>query len=362
MGHQSGAHAWKAGALVDFARSNVDYTAYTRDDAAALGGTDPTKTLAGRDTTNVVLAGAYVQDRITVGKWTVFPGARLDVERAGFEQSDTPALLLLGPSTRLGLSWAPTKDIVVHSFAGYLWQPPSTIDAPVAARVMIPSLAGQSLPVDVKAEKDWSGELGISDRLFRDLTVGLTGWGRLAIDQLDRVNVGNTNLVASYNFQRGRAAGVEASCVARAGRVLNGFANVGLQMAQGQGISSVRYLFSPDEIADKKWVMLDHVQTWTANVGFDLHDQSGNNHFSGLMNYGSGLRTGADSDKTVPSHVTVDLSLRHRFEAVLRPEVAFDVFNVFNDIYAYRIGTGYVGSAYAPLRRVNVRLIIPFGQ
>ena len=74
------------------------------------------------------------------------------------------------------------------------------------------------------------------------------------------------------------------------------------------------------------------------------------------------MRTGADSDKTVPSHVTLDLTLRHRFDTVFRPEVAFDVFNVFNDVYAYRISTGYVGSAYGPLRRVAVRLIVPFGQ
>ena len=108
--------------------------------------------------------------------------------------------------------------------------------------------------------------------------------------------------------------------------------------------------------------MLDHVQTWTANVGFDLHDEPQSNHFSGLVNYGSGMRTGPDSDQTVPSHVTLDLTLRHRFDAPLHPEVALDVFNVFNDVYKYRIATGYVGSAYGPLRRVDVRLIIALGQ
>jgi hypothetical protein len=33
---------------------------------------------------------------------------------------------------------------------------------------------------------------------------------------------------------------------------------------------------------------------------------------------------------------------------------------MFNEVYAYRIGTGYVGSAYGPLRRVFVRLSVPF--
>jgi hypothetical protein len=37
-----------------------------------------------------------------------------------------------------------------------------------------------------------------------------------------------------------------------------------------------------------------------------------------------------------------------------------DVFNVWNEVYATRIGNGFVGSAYGPLRHANVRLIVPF--
>jgi outer membrane receptor protein involved in Fe transport len=44
----------------------------------------------------------------------------------------------------------------------------------------------------------------------------------------------------------------------------------------------------------------------------------------------------------------------------LHPEIAVDVLNLFNQVYAYRIGTGYVGSAYGPPRRVFVRLSVPF--
>ena len=141
-------------------------------------------------------------------------------------------------------------------------------------------------------------------------------------------------------------------------------------VAEGSGISSERFLFSPEEVADKRWVMLDHVQTWTANLGIDLHDTPASTHVSVVLNYGSGMRTGADSDKTVPSHVIVDLTIRHRFDissdissdifSHLRPEIAVDVLNSFNEVYAYRIGTGYVGSAYGPLRRVFVRLSVPF--
>jgi len=352
--------AWKTGATLDYAESDVSYASYTRADASPSGGTDPALTLAGQDAAAVMLAGVYVQDQITLGRWTIFPGARLDAQHASFMGSVEPALDAWGPSGRLGVSYAFSDDAVLHAFAGYLWQPPNAIDGAVAARVLVPSLAGQHIPVDIKPERDWSGEIGIADRLLGRVTVGLTGWGRYAFDQLDRQNVGTTNLVASYNFAQGRAAGAEAWATFAIARVLDGFANGGWQLAQGQGVDSEKYLFTPAQLAYGGWATLDHVQTWTSNVGFDLHDDARKTHFSGLMSYGSGLRTGATDQLSVPEHTTLDLTLRHRFDLPLRPELALDVFNVFDDVYAVRIATGYVGSAYGPLRRVNVRLKASF--
>jgi hypothetical protein len=352
--------SWKTGATFDFAESQVSYASYTRDDASPSGGADPALTLSGQDVADVMLVGVYVQDQLSLGRWTLFPGARLDAQHASFLGSEEPALDAWGPSARLGVSYALTDDVVLHAFAGYLWQPPNAIDGAVAARVLVPSLAGQPLPVDIKPERDWSGEIGIAERIARRVTLGLTGWGRYAYDQLDRQNVGNTNLVASYNFAQGRAAGAEVWANLALGRVLDGFVNGGWQLAQGQGVDSEKYLFTPAELAFTGWGTLDHVQTWTSNVGFDLHDDDGSTHLSGLMSYGSGLRTGATDQLSVPEHTTLDVTLRHRFDLPLRPEVAVDVFNVFDDVYAIRIATGYVGSAYGPLRHANVRLKASF--
>jgi outer membrane cobalamin receptor len=350
-------HAWKAGALVDVAESNASYTSYTRDDGSRLGGPNPALTLSGSDVTDVLTAALYLQDRITLGNWTIFPGARLDLEHASYLTTSEPALLLAGPSARLGASYAATENVVVHAFAGYLWAAPNVIDGPAAARVLVPQLAHQELPVDLKGEKDWAGEVGIKGRVLDAVTLGLTGWGHYSIDQLDRQSVGTTDLFVTYNYAQGRSAGVEASTSFEA-RYLNGFANLGWQVGQGQGVSSERFLFTPAQLAYTGWTTLDHVQTWTANVGFDLHDQQRRTHLSGFFNYGSGMRTGPVDNETVPSHATLDLTIRHRLDLMVQPEVALDVLNVFDDVYAYRIANGNVGSAFGPLRRINVRVTV----
>ncbi len=356
-----GHHAFKTGLLFDEAQSRVGYSEYFRNDASPEGGADPSQTVMGEDDTTITLAGAYFQDKMTFGKLTVFPGARFDLLQASFPGSGLAPAFMAGPSLRLGASYALTEDLVLHGFAGWLWQPPSVLDAPIAARVLVPGLAGQAIPFDIQPEQDWYGEFGVADRFWRRLTASVTLWGKLTKNQLDDITVGNTPLLANYNFLRGRAAGLELAGNGDLNSHLSGFANLSWEMGQGQGISSATYLFTAAELANQQWQTLDHVQSWTANAGLDLHDTSGANHASALFNYGSGLRTGETNEFNVPPHATIDVTIRHRFDIALHPEVAIDVMNLFDEIYAYRIANGFVGSSYGPLRQVDLRLSVPFG-
>jgi hypothetical protein len=352
---------WKAGVVMDLTEGNVGYTSYSRDDASPLGGVDPAATVSGRNRIDTLSGGAYVQDLLTFGDWTVLPGARADFQRTTYPGTNEPGLSLAGPSGRLGVSYAVSRDLVVHAFTGYLWQPPISLDAAVAARILQPGLAGQTLPVDLKPERDEVAEVGAEQRLFNRATFGLTGWGRLSQDLLDRQPVGTSNLYESYNFARGRATGVEAWAKVALDHWVDGFANAGWQIGQGQGTDSERYLFTPAELAFNGWVILDHVQRWTANVAVDLHDDRRMTHLSAHFNYGSGMRTGANDDLTVTPHSVVDVTLRHRFDlAPLHPEVAIDVYNMFDEVYALRYGNGVDGSAFGSLRRVDLRVTVPF--
>ena len=113
------------------------------------------------------------------------------------------------------------------------------------------------------------------------------------------------------------------------------------------------------------WSELDHTQFLTMNFGADLHEPTDapRSHLSALVQYGSGLRTGPDFNENLPAHCTLNVTLRHKFDLGpgLQPEVAVDVLNALNEAYPLRIADGYFGSSYGAPRRVNLRLIVPFG-
>jgi hypothetical protein len=353
-----GRHELKAGLLVNDTHSTVGFAEYVRDDAAPGGGPDPAQTSSGEDRVHVLLGAVYLQDRIALGKWSLFPGLRLDVQRASFDGVDET---LVGPSVRLGASYAVTPRLLAHAFVGYLWQPP-TYDAPTAARVLGVVPAGSPLPADLKAELDAYAEVGLAAQLLPQVRVAVTPWVRFSRHTLDDSEVGDTALTADYNYDHGRAAGLEVSAVWALWRRLHGFANATFMLSEGSGIASARYLFSPEQLAFSGYQATDNAQRVSANAGLDLADQAGGTHLSGLVTFGSGLRTGPTNNATLPASTIVDVTLRHRFDIPLRPELAIDVRNLFDVVYAYRISTGSLaGSAYGSLREVDLRLMIPWG-
>jgi hypothetical protein len=347
------AHAIKTGLQTDFVHGHSDFTQYGR---APSGGVDPALTASGHDTTDALTTGIYAQDHWSRGPFLTDIGVRFDelhVMLDGGETRDS-----FGASPRLGGSYTPTKNIVAHAFAGVLWQPPAPLDAANAARALGVVPPGTPVAYDLEPETDVFAETGVAARVAQPVRLGVTGWGRYAWNQLDDVAIGSTSLLANYNFERGRAGGVEATADISVGPWLTAFANGSLGFAQGRGISSAKFLFTPDELANQGWQTLDHAQTWTANAGATVRD----NRFTltGVMQYGSGLRTGPDNDAHVPGHVRADVSMQYTFAPRAYPiRVGVDVINIGDAHYAYRIANGFVGSSYGPPRSVYVTLSLP---
>ena len=349
-------NVFKAGAQLDQLFGTTDYTSYTRNDAAAAP--DPALTVRGTDTSRATTGGAYIQDRLTLGKLVVNAGLRLDLQHVSFVGSparNTQA----GIGPRLGLAYALGEGTVVHAFAGLLWQPPPVLDSPAAARILRLVSPDQNITYDLLPEKDRYAEIGIESRVIPQLTLKLNAWGRLSSDQLDDIGVGSTNLLSPYNFRDGRAGGLEGGAVLVLGNRFTAFANASVEQAQGRGIETAQYLFAPADLRRNDWQILDHVEALTANVGATVKD--GHTRLSGLAGYGSGLRTGANNNQHVPGAVHVDLTLSHLFaDLPTRPTVAFDVVNIFDAHYAYRIANGFNGSHWAPGRSVFLRVSSEF--
>jgi len=183
--------------------------------------------------------------------------------------------------------------------------------------------------------------------------------GRYAYDQLDDTVIGSTSLVSNYNFNRGRAGGLEGSVDMRVGPWLSGFANASYGFAQGEGIASAKFLFDAATLANNGWQSLDHAQTLTANAGATLRD--GRFVLSGVVAYGSGLRTGPTNNEHVPGHVRGErLDAVHVRAARVSGEGRHRRDQRRDDHYAYRIGNGFVGSSYGAPRSVFFTLSLPF--
>jgi hypothetical protein len=357
---------WKAGVLADDAQESFRSSLFTNQGSPG-GGPNPSLTQTSADHINVFQGAAFVQDEITAGKASFFPGARFDLENGAYTgASNTPPdLLLAGPSARLGFTFALTEHALLHASAGYVWSNPQTLDVPVVAQAFGlftgPVPAGDNL----KAEKDQQADVGLTYRVPRRLKLNVTAWGRISQDTIDWNPVGASAVLVNYNWARGRAIGVDLSVDAVVDEVLTFFGNVSPQIAETEGVDSAQYLFTPSAVNYTGWSELDHTQFLTMNFGADLHEPTDapRSHLSALVQYGSGLRTGPDFNENLPAHCTLNVTLRHKFDLGpgLQPEVAVDVLNALNEAYPLRIADGYFGSSYGAPRRVNLRLIVPFG-
>lgn len=349
-----GRHMLKVGAQLNYLRGATDFTKYSRDDENPQGGIALAQ--PGVDRTSALLTGAYIQDRFEFGRLGLQYGVRFDLQHVILADGQTSDQW--GVSPRLGASFAFLKELVGHAFVGVLFTPPPPLDLGNAARVLGVIPPDEQVPYDIKAETAAYGELGLSGRLWKKLKLSVTGWGKYSWNQLDNIALGSTNLIGAYNFEHGRTIGVELAADFVFHEHLSAFANATWLVAQGQGISSAKFLFDAEQLADTSWQTLDHAQSYTANAGLTVSYQGA--QATALMNYGSGLRTGPTNNQSVPGHVRFDLTLQYSFDHLpVRPRLAIDIINLFDAQYAYRIGNAFVGSSYAAPRSVFARLAIP---
>ena len=305
---------------------------------------------------HAMFVGLYLQD-----EWKILPkvtlnyGARFDLYYASFDKENQP-------SPRVNLIYQPTDATTLHAGYARYFTPPPLENVPSETVNLFRLTSNESAPgvADdaVKAERANDFDAGISQKLAPGLQVGMDGYYKNAVNQLDDGLFGQTLILSAFNYAEGRIYGVEfTGTYAKAG--FSTYANVAYSVAQGQDWNSAQFLFDPGDLAYVRnhWIYLDHDQRGTGSFGasYLFHETqacSARVYVDAL--YGSGLRQdggGFEPDNpaapipngaTVPAYYLVSLGAEQDWKVARRQilKARLDVVNVTDNIYQLRSGSG----------------------
>jgi outer membrane receptor protein involved in Fe transport len=297
-----------------------------------------------------------------VPKVTLNYGARFDIYDASFDNENQV-------SPRVNLIYQPTDATTLHAGYARYFTPPPLENVPSGNVTAFNGTANQapSGPPygSVKAERANYFDVGISQKLAPGLQVGVDGYYKNSVNQLDDGLFGQTLILQAFNYAEGRIHGVEFTASYTTGG-FSTYANVAYSVAQGQDWNSAQFLFDPNDAAYVKnnWIYLDHDQTVTGSFGASYlwkHDCGSTRFFVDAL-YGSGLRTDATAPDgsnipnggTVPAYYTVSLGVEEVFKIAgkNRLKARLDVVNVTDNVYELRDGQGVgVNAAQYGMRR-----------
>jgi outer membrane receptor protein involved in Fe transport len=302
--------------------------------------------------------GLYLQD-----EWKILPqltlnaGGRFDVYT-----SDTDSENQISP--RANLVYKPWESTTLHAgYSRYFTPPPlETVPAgDITAFAGTSDAPGVTGPYNVvKAERANYYDLGVSQKVLPvpGLTIGVDGYYKTAQEQLDDGFFGESLILSSFNYDRGRVRGVEFTANYDKGG-FSAYANVAYSVAQGEGAATAQYLWGDNatvNYVNHNWIFLDHDQRVTGSFGvaytWNEPGRWSTKIFADDL-YGSGLRqdgpgnipgsTGAvPNGSSVGQYYTLNMGVSERLRLAKKQSLIarFDVVNITDNIYPLRTGTG----------------------
>jgi outer membrane receptor for ferrienterochelin and colicins len=306
----------------------------------------------------------YLQDEWTLNpKFTINYGARFDRFNAYTSAHQV--------SPRINMVWQALPDTTVHGgYARYLSPPPFELvggkDIGLFANTTSPP---NSLTADSpSAEKANYYDLGIQQKIFHALTLGIDTYYKQSVNLIDEGQFGAPIILTPFNYRYGKQYGVEFTANYTV-QNFSAYLNFAAQSAKGKDFTSAQFNFDPTEVAyvAANYIHLDHEQqqTGSGGVSYLWHDT----RFSADFLVGSGLRaslplppgvttpyggTEIPNGDHLPTYTQVNTGVSHVFTipgaGTLTARV--DVINLFDKEYQIRNGTGVgVGaSQYGPRR------------
>jgi outer membrane receptor protein involved in Fe transport len=325
------------------------------EDPDSFNPSGPATNIVDNATLHGVFAGVYLQD-----EWKILPqvtinyGARFDEFYSSFDKENQP-------SPRVNVIYTPTDSTTLHAGYARYFTPPPVEDVPGSSVNKFDGTSNESpdgpnAPDSVvKAERANYFDAGISQKVTKNLTLGVDGFYKTAKNQLDDGLFGQTLVLSAFNYAKGKVYGGEFTASYNNGG-FSTYANVSLVQAWGKDIDSAQFLFDPDDLAyiQNNWIHLDHEQKVGGSFGaaytFDEGPHYSTRVYADAI-YGSGLRTDltdsagntlVPNGASVPAYYTLNLGAEQSWkiakDKILKARL--DVVNVTDNSYELRDGGG----------------------
>jgi outer membrane receptor protein involved in Fe transport len=344
-------HTIRAGLMVVDESVSVDTITTVFPVDANGNPTGPAFPIVDNSVPHAIFAGVYLQD-----EWKLLPkltlnyGARYDEYYASFDKENQP-------SPRVNLIYQATDTTTLHAgYARYFTPPPlETINSTTIGKFSGTSNASAvTQDNSPKAERANYFDAGITQKLAPGLQIGLDGYYKNAVNQLDDGLFGQTLILSSFNYAEGRVYGSELTGTYTKGG-FSAYANLAYSVAEGMNWTSAQFLFDPDALAYVKnhWIHLDHDQTWTGSFGVSYllrETAKTSTRLYADSLFGSGLRTDASgpggvvvpNGGTVPSYYTLNLGAEQDFRVSPKQHLRarLDLVNITDNSYELRNGSG----------------------
>jgi outer membrane receptor protein involved in Fe transport len=219
------------------------------------------------------LLGAYLQDEWKItDKLTLNFGVRFDQMYQFVDANQW--------SPRVSLTYKPFAGTTLHAgYARYFTPPSQVLAAPTNVAAVdnttqaSQTCGGQSPVVEppcglVLPERSHYFDVGLEQRIFPGLKVGVDGYYKIARDLLDDGQFGAALVLDGFNYAKAYNEGIELKADYNVGN-LRAYGNLAIAQQKGTNIVSNQFLFSADEIdyIASHYIFTDHSQTMTASAG-----------------------------------------------------------------------------------------------